>query len=1503
MEFRDAVKYLRTELSLTQMELANALHINFATVGRWENGKNLPTRAITAALLEFARARGVSDRCMEHLKQAAVNATKVRLSQRCDSLYPVEHSTLSQLIDDASYPIYVCDIQTDEILYLNQKACEMVGDEGSVVGKPCYTCLMHRSTPCAFCHKQDLLEDRFTSFDALRPFDGTTYKMQGKRILWNGRQAHVRFITQTDSGRQLRGIVDHMNGGVYVVVYADNGEVRLTYANEKYYTLFGYTKAQFHAELKDPNDLLFPEDAAGALAAVEEVKSTGRPSTFRYRIIKKDGSIAHIRCSSSLSSIPDLGNRVLISVLTDITASIEAERQTLVLGQRLDAIMKNISNAVTAVVLHEGGAVSFLFSNELYYEMLGYTKEQYQSEVTDPFRLVAPEDVSAVRSAVLGTARVGDTKVLQYRVICRDGRIKWFRARLSVLSFPDQAQPVQLAVYADVTDMVEANNRLAAQRDHIRDMVNLAPSGIAVIQVDPSNILGSQKALFYNDRFFSFSGYDQQEYEALLSRDQFYFAYKEDVPALCAFVAQVCRGEIGHTQDIPLRCRTKDGGYRWLLLTCLLVQKHADHCILSVSQVDITERKKAIDRQRISEDMLRIAAENDKRALITYDVKANTCRVESRTLYAGHFGETISDIPNTLIKRQVVAPDSVADLRALFASIRSGVERITVSLQLNMGNGEFQWFECNAATVFDADGKPDHAVLVFHNITEQRVKEAVFKKWQHSIEERPLDSFTLFRCNMSRGAGLDEREGELLKVAFSKEACLFNDRTREYADRYVYTEDHKKYCELLNADGLLSAFYRGSHMHGLEYREVCEDGELRWRKLTVELVEYMNSTDVQAFLLYEDIDRKKREELKEKELAESDPLTGALNRAAFCEKVDAVIAKELSSQHVLLLIEVDGISRVSDAFGHAAGDQALIDATAVIRSFTRAGDRVCRLEGGRFLALLCDLPYNAVVEKKAKQMCELLGRSYSREVQTRANIGIAVYPVDGHDFDALYHNADRALHAVKVAGNDPYAFFSKSIDTAVAQSHEEADKGEAAPSGALWRRMLIVDDNELNRVVLAGWFRKEYLIEMASSGEEALSKLRHFGSAISIVLLDLSMPGMNGYEVLQRMQNNVDLQTIPVIVVSGDDDYGTALKAIECGAADYVTKPVDLKLIRIRVQSAVSRAENERLRAQNSYLQLQRDEEIKFRTVLESTGTVVVEYDWHNKVFVYDNSIHKSLAGDYSGGRPLWTVFLMDAVADGMDVQELQGAVLLLASDPQKTKLNRLLLLKTPAGEKHWFRIGVFKQTDAFGLTDKLLFTFNDVHDEVIADEKLCYQATRDELTGLYNRSGFLQKAAELIAEKEPGYYVLSCVDIENFKVINDQYGAKTGDEVLRGFAATLQSLHSPGKSLCCRVSGDNFAILYPADEAETPELVQQRLAASTAQNSTIPPLKLAIGRCVVDDVTLPVSAIYDRAYLAKTTIKGRYDAFIATYNETMHGSSALAPLPCKQPAAQTNAT
>ena len=477
---------------------------------------------------------------------------------------------------------------------------------------------------------------------------------------------------------------------------------------------------------------------------------------------------------------------------------------------------------------------------------------------------------------------------------------------------------------------------------------------------------------------------------------------------------------------------------------------------------------------------------------------------------------------------------------------------------------------------------------------------------------------------------------------------------------------------------------------------------------------------MEAYLLFEDVDAIKKAELGALERTECDPLTGAMNRESMRARVAYVLqTAKPGAKHALLLLGLDGFAKVNEAFGQSAGDQALIDVAESLRAALRHSDLLARLDGDRFAVLLNDIPGDAIAGNKAKQLRALTRRSFSAEVELSASAGIAIAPRDGTDFGTLCERAAAAMAHVKGLGRDSYAFYHEDmadVEPPAPEPSEEKPAATVSTLSARKRRMLIVDDNRMTHVLLTGIFAEEFVIEKVKDGNAAMIRLRHYGSSISVVLLDLMMPGMDGFEVLARMKNAPELRGIPVVVVSGDSHRETSLRAIRAGASDFVTKPVDPDVLRIRVQSAIAKAENERLWAKNSFLEMQSAEVTRYRTVLEHSGIVVTEYDWINGVFTYDPGMSCVLAGRYDG-RGLWHILLADMVAETAAVQQLQMLAHNLAADRQRVEAAMIAQLRTPSRQKHWFRINAYKVVNAYGLAGKLYIAFADLGAERPAED------------------------------------------------------------------------------------------------------------------------------------------------------------------------------------------
>ncbi|NLD20035.1 MAG: EAL domain-containing protein [Clostridiales bacterium] len=289
------------------------------------------------------------------------------------------------------------------------------------------------------------------------------------------------------------------------------------------------------------------------------------------------------------------------------------------------------------------------------------------------------------------------------------------------------------------------------------------------------------------------------------------------------------------------------------------------------------------------------------------------------------------------------------------------------------------------------------------------------------------------------------------------------------------------------------------------------------------------------------------------------------------------------------------------------------------------------------------------------------------------------------------------------------------------------------------RIILIVDDLQLNRQILNNILCSEYEILDADNGKEALHILHQSYKDIAAVLLDIIMPVMDGFQLLERMQQNPALSQIPVIVTTGSTDDETELKALELGAYDFMQKPYNSAIIKQRIK---------------------------------------------NTIYIRE------------------TAAIMNAMR-------------------------------------------------------------------------------KDDLTGLYNRRTFFDVAGKMIAEHEPGYYVLSCFDIDKFKVINDLYGNETGDKILKLVASLLNERFLPIGGICARITADDFVMLYPKSFMDSEEMSSLHHSISLLDGS-IQPIAFSVGRYIIEDLSVPVSGMYDRALLAQEAAKGRFDRNISAYDESM---------------------
>ncbi|MCC8138015.1 MAG: EAL domain-containing protein [Clostridiales bacterium] len=289
------------------------------------------------------------------------------------------------------------------------------------------------------------------------------------------------------------------------------------------------------------------------------------------------------------------------------------------------------------------------------------------------------------------------------------------------------------------------------------------------------------------------------------------------------------------------------------------------------------------------------------------------------------------------------------------------------------------------------------------------------------------------------------------------------------------------------------------------------------------------------------------------------------------------------------------------------------------------------------------------------------------------------------------------------------------------------------------KKILIVEDNKLNRDLLRVILESDYEILEAENGLEALKILDVYKNRLSLILLDIVMPVMDGYTFLGIIREKEEYSALPVIVVTQSDDDTDEVTALSRGATDFVMKPYNAQVIRHRLESIIR---------------------------LKETASMM-------NLFHYDR------------------------------------------------------------------------------------------------------------LTGIYSKEYFYQCAKELLADNPDKEYDVICSDFENFKLVNDSYGVKAGDRLLRKTAELLLRTVQ-GRGLCARLDSDQFVCMIEHKEASYSDELFHRITEMVNRQTVAKNVSIKWGVYVTRDRTTEIEQMCAWALESARSIKGRYGKYVAYYDDEM---------------------
>lgn len=278
-----------------------------------------------------------------------------------------------------------------------------------------------------------------------------------------------------------------------------------------------------------------------------------------------------------------------------------------------------------------------------------------------------------------------------------------------------------------------------------------------------------------------------------------------------------------------------------------------------------------------------------------------------------------------------------------------------------------------------------------------------------------------------------------------------------------------------------------------------------------------------------------------------DALTGVFNRSYYEDEI-----KDLNAPMGVAMIDMDDFKLYNDTCGHSIGDMVLVRVAKEIQKCIRKTDILIRYGGDEFILLLPDID-EEFLETKLHQIQNHVNHvDVINNANLKISLSIGGVMSKNETVKEALKRADKLMYQAKSQKN---SVIVQTRNTTLKQIEKSKHKDT----------ILVVDDSSMNREILSDMLKDDFKILEAANGKECVDIIQKQGIQISLILLDIVMPVMDGYSVLDYMSRNRWSDDIPVIMISSDNSIEAIRKCYEMGVSDYISRPFDAKIVYQRV--------------------------------------------------------------------------------------------------------------------------------------------------------------------------------------------------------------------------------------------------------------------------------------------------------------------------------------------------
>lgn len=433
--------------------------------------------------------------------------------------------------------------------------------------------------------------------------------------------------------------------------------------------------------------------------------------------------------------------------------------------------------------------------------------------------------------------------------------------------------------------------------------------------------------------------------------------------------------------------------------------------------------------------------------------------------------------------------------------------------------------------------------------------------------------------------------------------------------------------------------------------------------------------------------------------------------------------------------------------------------------------------------------------------------------------------------------------------------------------------------------IMIVDDDPSIRLMMSSALESLGLcVKEAEDGAQALTMLENI--IPDLLLLDVMMPGMDGFEVCARLKENPVLSEIPIVLVTGNNDIDSIKHAFELGITDFVTKPIQWALIGYRI--------NFLLRATKSFTDLKKNQK-RLSHAQRLAGMGTWSWDLESDTICFSEEVMQIFNYDPHGFDASFQSFI-SSVHPADRERVLYTTNLAIETNTAYSIDHQLMLCD---GTTCFVHTEASVITNRNGAPVKLEGSIQDITKRKEAENQISHLAFFDNLTGLPNRTFFQDhlKRVHSRSEADKSKYALLFIDIDDFKTINDTLGHHFGDVLLQQLALRLkESLRSndfAASGMVARLGGDEFVVIIDKfnnseDLATIAQRILNNFRCPVMLEETEVSVTGSIGISTFPDDGTETDTLIKNADIAMYSAKGTGKNTFHYFNQKMHEAATI---------------